>query len=62
VYEFTDPDGGWDGTYNGRLVDPGVYYYVITATGSDGKKYKKRGDINILHYKKGASSGGGTIP
>jgi hypothetical protein len=23
----------------------------VTATGSDGVKYKKRGDINILRYK-----------
>ena len=62
VCEFTDPGGGWDGTYRGKLVDTGVYYYVVTALGSDGVKYKKRGDITILHYKKGASgtSGGAT--
>ena len=62
MYEFTDPDGGWDGTYHGKLVDTGVYYYVVTALGSDGVKYKKRGDITILRYKKGAagtSDGGG---
>ena len=61
VCEFTDPGSGWDGTYKGRLVDTGVYYYVVTATGSDGVKYKKRGDITILRYKKGANgtSGGG---
>ena len=62
VYEYTDPDGGWDGTYRGKLVDTGVYYYVITAEGSDGVKYKKRGDISILRYKKrgsGTEGGGG---
>ncbi len=57
VCEFTDPGQGWDGTYHGKLVDTGVYYYVVTAKGSDGVKYKKRGDINILRFKKGA---GGT--
>lgn len=60
VYEYTDPDGGWDGTYQGKLVDPGVFYYVITALGSDGVKYKRRGDITIIRYKRGAASGGGT--
>ena len=55
VYEYTDPGGGWDGTYRGKLVDTGVYYYVITALGSDGVKYDKRGDINILGYKRGVS-------
>lgn len=61
VYEYTDPDGGWDGTYKGRPVDTGVYYYVVTATGSDGVKYKKRGDINVLRYKgsTGTSNGMG---
>lgn len=51
VYEFTDPDEGWDGTYKGQYVDTGVYFYVITATGSDGKKYERHGDINVLNYK-----------
>ena len=62
VYEYTDPGGGWDGTYHGKLVDTGVYYYVVTALGSDGEKYKRRGDITILRYKKGAAgtSGDGT--
>lgn len=67
VCEFTDPGSGWDGTYHGKLVDTGVYYYVVTALGSDGVKYKKRGDITILRYKgrgEGTSNngaeGGGT--
>lgn len=55
MYEFTDPGSGWDGKYHGRLVDTGVYYYVVTALGSDGVKYKKRGDITILRYKKGGN-------
>ena len=55
VFEFTDPDLGWDGTYHGKQVDTGVYYYVVTATGSDGVKYKKRGDITVLHYKRGGT-------
>lgn len=51
IFHFTDPEQGWDGKRNGKLVKPGVYYYVINATGADGKKYKKSGDINILRYK-----------
>lgn len=52
IKEFTDPSDGWDGTYRGKLVNTGVYFYVIRAEGSDGKKYKLSGDINILRYKK----------
>ena len=64
VCEFTDPDEGWDGTYHGKLVDTGVYYYVITAVGSDGKTYKNRGDITILRYKRGTGGAdtGGLVP
>ncbi len=49
--EFTDPSQGWDGTYNGKTVGSGVYYYVINAKGSDGKPYKLSGDINVIRYK-----------
>lgn len=48
LHQFNDPDKGWDGKYKGKYVNPGVYYYVIEATGADGERYKKMGDINIL--------------
>ena len=48
LFEWDDPDKGWDGTFNGKPVNPGVYFYIITATGSDGMEYLKRGDINLL--------------
>lgn len=48
LFEWTDPSMGWDGTYRGKPVSPGVYFYVITATGSDGIRYSKKGDINLL--------------
>lgn len=56
VFETTDPGEGWDGKYNGRYVDTGVYYYVVTATGVDGQTFKKRGDISILRYKGGSGT------
>lgn len=48
LHQFSDPAKGWDGRYNGKYVPTGVYYYVIEATGSDGKVYKKGGDINVV--------------
>lgn len=50
VAHLTHPSQGWDGYYNGKLVPPGVYYYVIKASGTDGQQYKLSGDINILRY------------
>lgn len=51
IFHFSDPQSGWDGKRGGRTVSPGVYYYVITAVGADGKKYKLSGDINILRRR-----------
>lgn len=51
LYQWTDPSKGWDGKYKGRFVSTGVYYYVIEAEGSDGRKYKLGGDINILRSR-----------
>lgn len=59
IIEFNDPSLGWDGTYRGKQVPAGAYYYVIQAEGSDGKKYKLSGDINIIRYKRIDRSGGG---
>ncbi len=51
MYESNDPAKGWDGRYKGKLVNTGVYYYVIYALGSDGIEHVKKGDINILRSR-----------
>lgn len=38
----------WDGTYHGSKVEDGVYFILVEAEGSDGVKYVRRGDINVL--------------
>lgn len=53
---FNDPSQGWDGKYKGKIVPSGVYYYVIKATGSDGKQYNLGGDINVIKAKGNFSS------
>lgn len=59
IYHFNNPTEGWDGCYHGKTVKSGVYFYVITATGADGKKYKRSGDINILKSIKNSNITGG---
>lgn len=56
---FTNPAEGWDGRYKGKTVPTGVYFYVIKATGADGKEYKLSGDINILHKGRSTGTSGG---
>jgi len=48
LFEWRDPSEGWNGTFKGKAVSPGVYFYLIEAKGSDGIVYKKKGDINLL--------------
>ena len=48
LYEWTDPNGGWDGTFNGHDVKQGVYYVNVEAKGADGRKYHIRRDVNLL--------------
>lgn len=59
IYHYTDPSGGWDGRRRGKLVKPGVYFYVIDAKGADGKHYKLSGDINIINYRGNRGTSGG---
>lgn len=54
--KLTDPSQGWDGRFHGKLVPTGVYFYVIKATGADGKEYKMSGDINIVNYSSSRES------
>lgn len=59
LFHTKDPQQGWDGMRGGKVVPSGVYYYVIQATGADGNKYKKSGDINILRHRSVTSEGPG---
>lgn len=51
VFQWTDPSKGWDGNIGGRPAAEGAYFYVITAEGTDGEKYFKKGDITLLRGK-----------
>ena len=48
LYEWTDPAGEWDGTYNGKVVNDGTYFLLVKAKGADGRKYNIRKDVNVL--------------
>ncbi len=52
LFHTKDPAEGWDGTQGGKAVPTGAYYYMVKATGTDGIKYRRKGDINVLRVKK----------
>lgn len=52
LFEWTDPDEGWDGlTPRGKEAPPGVYYYIIKGRGWDGKEYEFTGALHLFRGK-----------
>jgi len=49
IQEVYDPNGGWDGMYNGRLVEIGVYSYIIKFRFENGTYLKLTGDLTVIY-------------
>ncbi len=48
VFESGSQKLGWDGRFNGKIQPVDVYAYTLDVTFSDGKKFRKTGDITLL--------------
>jgi gliding motility-associated-like protein len=48
VFETTDIDKGWDGTYNGTMQPYGVYVYEVAAVTSAGRSFEKHGNVTLI--------------
>ncbi|MCA0236728.1 MAG: gliding motility-associated C-terminal domain-containing protein [Bacteroidetes bacterium] len=51
VYESKNPDEAWNGDFNGKLLQPGVYVYQLRMTLNSGDQdvfFVKSGDISIV--------------
>lgn len=49
MYEWHTINGGWDGRTTAGVVAPdGTYYYIIKATGIDGKEYEEKGSFSLV--------------
>ncbi len=49
VFSTTDPRGGWDGSFNGRPAEVGVYYYIVSVTMPLSNEPKTfRGDVTLI--------------
>ncbi len=60
LYDWTDIDGGWDGTFHGSDVKDGVYFVVVKAKGADGIEYNIRRDVNLIRKFNEITNSGGT--
>lgn len=60
LFEWTNPDEGWDGTYKGKDVKQGTYFVLVKAKGADGRTYNIKKDVNLLRgYTESTSSSTG---
>jgi gliding motility-associated-like protein len=49
IYKCNGINCKWDGkNQQGKLSQEGIYYYIINAEGTDGKKYDQKGSIQLI--------------
>ena len=48
VFETTDIDKGWDGTYNGTAQPAGVYVYIVETISFKGKIFYRQGNVTLF--------------
>lgn len=48
IFQSFEPSNNWDGTYKGRDVEEGVYYFVATFKDCKGERLRKAGHITVL--------------
>ncbi len=48
IFETTDLQKGWDGTWNGKLQEADAYAFTLTAFFVDGTTFTKKGNITLL--------------
>lgn len=48
VFETSDRNAGWDGTFQGKLQPMDVYTYTLDVMFTDGRTQRKTGDITLI--------------
>ncbi len=48
LFQTNDANAAWDGKYNGKDCELGVYVYFILYTSMTGEKFKLRGHVTII--------------
>jgi len=48
VYESTDINDGWDGTFKNEPQPIGVYVYSVEAVTPNGRKFTKQGNVTLI--------------
>ncbi len=48
IYETTNANERWDGTFLGQKVPSGTYVYKVSASSPSGKRQNKEGSVNVI--------------
>lgn len=48
VFSTTDPDGGWDGTFEGEELEPDTYGYHLSVLCINGETFVMQGNVTII--------------
>lgn len=48
VFETTDIEEGWDGTHNGKELNPGVFVYYLNVVFIDGSTQELKGNTTLV--------------
>ena len=48
LYRTRDINKGWDGTFNGELVQVGSYVYMIRFVDAGGKEHRRKGTVTLI--------------
>ena len=48
VFETTDKTVGWDGTFNGDIMNSGVFVYRLEGKDYEGKGYSMKGNVTLI--------------
>jgi len=48
LYKTTDPNGGWDGRFNGEFVPTDAYVYLIVYRTPEGQTIEERGTVTAV--------------
>ena len=49
IWESSAKKKQWDGTYNGKQVQDGVYAWLLTFDGWNEENYQKTGTVLVIH-------------
>lgn len=48
VFESRDVNYGWDGNQDGKPLNPGVFFYLVSYDQPDGKSEKRTGTVHLI--------------